>query len=73
LSTIVRLINLYNINLSISVLTFLTNQRYQPVIELGVGNGRDALFFHHFDVNIVGVDLSTSAVEVNQHMYQYYN
>jgi len=51
----------------------LTNQRYQPVIELGVGNGRDALFFHHFDVNIVGVDLSTSAIEVNQHMYQHYN
>lgn len=47
------------------MLSFLTNERYQPAIEFGVGNGRDALFFSHFDVNYVGVDLSVSAIEVS--------
>lgn len=55
-------------HLCISVIDILNDQRYQPVIELGVGNGRDALFFNHYGVNLVGVDLSTTATEVSNNL-----
>lgn len=49
----------------ISVLELLLNEHHQPVIELGVGNGRDALYFAHHGIKLVGIDISTTAIEVS--------
>lgn len=42
----------------------MKNEARQPVIELGVGNGRDALFFADNGIVVMGTDLSSSAIEV---------
>ncbi len=50
--------------ISISVLELLVNEHQQPVIELGVGNGRDAIYFARHGIKLVGIDQSTTAIEV---------
>lgn len=44
---------------------FVAGELHRPhrVIELGCGNGRDALFFARFGHDVVGVDASNSAIE----------
>lgn len=45
--------------------TFVAGELEGPhrVVELGCGNGRDALFFAQYDHEVVGVDASAAAVE----------
>lgn len=36
------------------------------IVELGSGNGRDAIFFAHHQLNIVAIDQSTTAIDIEK-------
>jgi SAM-dependent methyltransferase len=46
-------------------------RRDQLIIELGCGNGRDALFFAQHGQNVIGVDSSSAAIEICQQRNRY--
>lgn len=41
-------------------------KNYLNIIELGSGNGRDAVFFAHHQHNVVAIDQSTTAIDIEK-------
>ena len=41
------------------------------ILEVGCGNGRDAFYFAHLGHNVIGLDISESAVRLCQESYDY--
>jgi len=41
-------------------------KKNDTIVELGSGNGRDAIFFAHKDINVIAIDQSTVAIEIEK-------
>ncbi len=41
-------------------------KNYLNIIELGSGNGRDAIFFAHHQHNVIAIDQSTTAIDIEK-------
>jgi len=47
-------------------LNFFSLKQVSNIVELGSGNGRDAIYFAHHQINVIAIDQSTIAIDIEK-------